>query len=148
MAICDLAERADGRPVSLADIAERQDISLSYLEQLFARLRRADLVRSVRGPGGGYLPGKAVGDITIADIVQAVDNETPRAPCGPSASQACGDRQTVCQTHELWEQLGKQMFGYLSRVSVEDVLTGNVPGAAIGTEAKIGTEARMHAAAD
>lgn len=136
MAICDLAARAEGRPVSLADIAQRQDISLSYLEQLFARLRRADLVKSVRGPGGGYLPGKPIGDITIAAIVQAVDNESSRVSCGPGASQACGDRETVCQTHELWEQLGKQMFWYLNRVSVEDVLTGNVPGATTCTDPK------------
>lgn len=136
MAICDLAARAQGRPVSLAEIAQRQDISLSYLEQLFARLRRAGLVKSVRGPGGGYLPGKALSEIRIAAIVQAVDNETRRGPCCPDAPQTCGETEAVCQTHELWEQLGKQMFWYLNRVTVEDVLTGNVPGAATATDPK------------
>ncbi|MFX4223588.1 MAG: Rrf2 family transcriptional regulator [Thalassobaculum sp.] len=136
MAICDLAARAQGRPVSLAEIAQRQDISLSYLEQLFARLRRAGLVKSVRGPGGGYLPGKALSEIRIAAIVQAVDNGTSRGSCCPDAPQTCGGTETVCQTHELWEQLGKQMFWYLNRVTVEDVLTGNVPGAATATDPK------------
>ena len=73
MAICDLATSTDGRPVALAEIAERQDISLSYLEQLFAKLRRAGVVKSVRGPGGGYLPARPLKEITIASIVAAVE---------------------------------------------------------------------------
>ncbi|MCR9071813.1 MAG: Rrf2 family transcriptional regulator [Alphaproteobacteria bacterium] len=133
MAICDLAERANGKPVSLADIAQRQDISLSYLEQLFARLRRAGLVKSVRGPGGGYLLGKTASEIKIAAIVQAIDNETKRGGSGAGSTKA--DKQP-CQTHDLWEQLGKQMFWYLNRVTVEDVLVGTVPGATTATDSK------------
>src|SRR5512138_1389090 len=73
MALCDLASHAEGRPVALADIAERQEISLSYLEQLFAKLRRGGLVRSVRGPGGGYLPARPLEDTRISDIILAVN---------------------------------------------------------------------------
>lgn len=129
MAICDLASSVDGRPVSLAGIAQRQDISLSYLEQLFARLRRAGLVKSVRGPGGGYLPGAPLDEITIAAIVQAVDAEPATATCTPGAPHCCAGIDAVCQTHDLWEQLGNQIMWFLNRVSVEDVLTGRVPGA-------------------
>lgn len=136
MAMCDLASSAQGRPISLAEIALRQDISLSYLEQLFARLRRAGLVRSVRGPGGGYLPGKALGDMRIAEIVQAVDIDTPRGNCTPGAPQCCSDKATHCQTHDLWEQLGKQMLWFLNRVTVEDVLAGRVPGASTTKDPK------------
>lgn len=136
MAMCDLASSAQGRPISLAEIALRQDISLSYLEQLFARLRRAGLVRSVRGPGGGYLPGKALGDMRIAEIVQAVDIDTPRGGCTPGAPQCCSEKGPNCLTHDLWEQLGNQMLWFLNRVSVEDVLQGRVPGAATTKDPK------------
>ena len=136
MAMCDLASSAQGRPISLAEIALRQDISLSYLEQLFARLRRAGLVRSVRGPGGGYMPGKALGEMRIAEIVQAVDIDTPRGACTPGAPQCCADKGARCQTHDLWEQLGNQMLWFLNRVTVEDVLAGRVPGAATAKDPK------------
>lgn len=130
MAMCDLASSAKGRPVSLAEIAQRQDISLSYLEQLFARLRRAGLVKSVRGPGGGYLPGKPLGEMRIAAIVQAVDIDLPRGNCSPGAPQCCAQNDTTCMTHDLWEQLGNQMLWFLNRVSVEDVVAGRIPGGA------------------
>ena len=129
MAICDLASTTDGRPVPLAEIAERQDISLSYLEQLFARLRKAGLVKSVRGPGGGYLPGGELSDITIAAIVQAVDNDAPTGRCSPGAPNCCEGVADTCMTHDLWEQLGNQIRWFLNRISVADVLAGQVPGA-------------------
>jgi len=144
MAICDLASSTSGRPVSLAEIAQRQDISLSYLEQLFARLRRAGLVKSVRGPGGGYLPGAPLDDITIAAIVHAVDSESPTGRCSPASPACCAGASEVCQTHDLWEQLGNQIMWYLNRVSVEDVLAGRVPGAAGAHEPR----SLMQAAAD
>lgn len=123
MAVCDLATNTDGRPVSLAEIAERQDISLSYLEQLFAKLRRAGVVKSVRGPGGGYLPARPLNEITIASIVAAVDQTDAAAEkVVPITSQ-----KPV--THDLWEQLGNQVQWFLKRVSVADVLRGEVPGA-------------------
>lgn len=122
MAICDLATSTDGRPVALAEIAERQDISLSYLEQLFAKLRRAGVVKSVRGPGGGYLPARPLKDITIASIVAAVEQTDAAEKAVPVSEQ-----KPV--THDLWEQLGNQVHWFLKRVSVADVLGGEVPGA-------------------
>jgi Rrf2 family transcriptional regulator, iron-sulfur cluster assembly transcription factor len=122
MAICDLATSTDGRPVALAEIAERQDISLSYLEQLFAKLRRAGVVKSVRGPGGGYLPARPLKEITIASIVAAVEQTDAAEKPVPVSEQ-----KPV--THDLWEQLGNQVHWFLKRVSVADVLGGEVPGA-------------------
>ena len=122
MAICDLATSTDGRPVALAEIAERQDISLSYLEQLFAKLRRAGVVKSVRGPGGGYLHARPLKDITIASIVAAVEQTDAAEKPVPVSEQ-----KPV--THDLWEQLGNQVHWFLKRVSVADVLGGEVPGA-------------------
>jgi len=129
MAVCDLAMNGDGRPVSLAEIAERQDISLSYLEQLFAKLRRAGVVKSVRGPGGGYLPARELSDITIASVVAAVDGEEGPRVCRPTMPEACAKSKHRCATHDLWEQLGNQVRWFLNRVSVADVISGNVPGA-------------------
>src|SRR6201993_2868695 len=89
MALVDLASQSDGRPVALADIAERQEISLSYLEQLFAKLRRGGLVRSVRGPGGGYLLARAADDTRISDAILAVDEPIRATRCKPGSSAGC-----------------------------------------------------------
>ena len=129
MAVCDLATNSAGQPVSLAEIAGRQDISLSYLEQLFAKLRRAGVVKSIRGPGGGYLPARALNEITIASIVAAVDqvDAADAKDAAPSNVTALHNQKPV--THDLWEQLGNQVRWFLNRVSVDDVLRGEVPGA-------------------
>ena len=88
MAMVDLAQQSDGRPISLADVAERQEISLSYLEQLFAKLRRFGLVKSVRGPGGGYFLAMPAGEMRICDIVLAVDEPIRATRCTPGSSRA------------------------------------------------------------
>lgn len=135
MAMADLARRqADDRAVALADIAERQQISLSYLEQLFARLRRAGLVRSVRGPGGGYLLGRAAESIAIADIVQAVEeSQRPLAAANAPAAEAPADARGLTQT--LWEGLGNQVRAYLSGISLAEVVgQGRRNGANGGAE--------------
>ena len=121
MAMADLAKNGDERAVSLAEIALRQDISLSYLEQLFARLRRRGLVKSVRGPGGGYRLSKGSGDIAIADIVKAVDEplEAVRCKAGGAGCMPGGER---CLTHDLWEALGDHIHDFLAGVSLEDVI--------------------------
>src|SRR3546814_1168386 len=106
MAMVDLARHSDGTPVALADIAERQDISLSYLEQLFAKLRRGGLVRSVRGPGGGYLLAHAATETRIADIIYAVDEPIRATRCSPGSPTGCTRSQARCLTHDLWEELG------------------------------------------
>ncbi len=128
MAIVDLAQKSGGQPVSLADIAERQDISLSYLEQLFSRLRRYGVVKSVRGPGGGYILSRRAERIQIADIVLAVDEPVRMTRCSPGSPEGCGTDQARCSTHELWEALGNQIYGFLSSVTVADVCARRISG--------------------
>lgn len=131
MALAELAARQSARPVPLADIAERQDISLSYLEQLFARMRRAGLVKSVRGPGGGYLLARDHAAIAIADIVRAVEESGGAARCAPGDPRSCrcaakagGASDEPCVTHDLWRALGEEVEAFLTRVSLDDVLSG------------------------
>jgi Rrf2 family transcriptional regulator, iron-sulfur cluster assembly transcription factor len=127
MAMADLASHARaGKPVSLADIAQRQEISLSYLEQLFGKLRRGDLVKSVRGPGGGYVLSRTADDTRIADIVLAVDEPIRATRCKAGSPKGCHSDHTRCLTHDLWEELGHQIHLYLSSVSLADVLDRRV----------------------
>lgn len=126
MALVDLAANSDGRPVTLADIAERQEISLSYLEQLFAKLRRGGLVNSVRGPGGGYLLANPAERTRIADIILAVDEPIRATRCTPGQPIGCRGNASRCATHDLWEELGNQIYLYLSAVSLADVVAGRV----------------------
>jgi Rrf2 family iron-sulfur cluster assembly transcriptional regulator len=130
MAMADLAGQREGRAVPLAEIAERQQLSLSYLEQLFARLRRRGLVQSVRGPGGGYRLARAAEHTTVADVVVAVDEPLRATRCaGHGASKGCMNGGARCLTHDLWEETGRQIFDYLSGVSLADVLKGRLrPG--------------------
>ncbi|WNK01238.1 Rrf2 family transcriptional regulator [Thalassospiraceae bacterium LMO-JJ14] len=128
MAMVDLATHADGKPIALADVAERQEISLSYLEQLFGRLRRGHLVKSVRGPGGGYLLARAPSEIRVADVIMAVDEPIKATRCTPGSPSGCQGRQQRCLTHDLWEELGNQIYLFLSTVSLEDVATRRVLG--------------------
>jgi len=121
MALADIALNSDGSAVSLADIAGRQEISVEYLEQLFARLRRAGLVASVRGPGGGYLLAVPAEDMSIADIIQAVDEGLQVTRCQGDAIDGCVGGEK-CLTHELWAALGRQIFGFLSSVTLGDVV--------------------------
>ena len=128
MAMVDLALYDEtGEPVALADIASRQGISLPYLEQLFAKLRRAGLVGSVRGPGGGYALAFAPGDTCIADIITAVDEPIRTTRCVPGSSGCVGNRSR-CLTHDLWEELSNQIRLYLSSVTLADVCEKRVLG--------------------
>jgi Rrf2 family iron-sulfur cluster assembly transcriptional regulator len=129
MAMVDLACHCRGAPVSLADIAQRQEISLSYLEQLFARLRRGGLVRSVRGPGGGYLPARTLEETRISDIILAVDEPIRATRCPVGTGTGCKSDKSRCLTHDLWEELGNQIHLYLSSVSLADVCERRVLGA-------------------
>jgi len=128
MAMVDLAAHGEGKPVSLADIAERQEISLSYLEQLFGKLRRGGLVKSVRGPGGGYVLGRGATDTRIADIVLAVDEPIKATRCDLETSAGCRGNRGRCATHDLWEELSHQIHLYLSSVSLADVVSRRVLG--------------------
>jgi len=127
MAMADLARRQDDaeRAVALADIAERQEISLSYLEQLFARLRRKGLVQSARGPGGGYRLAKTAEATTIADIVHAVDEPLKTTRCS-APTKGCMLKGERCLTHDLWEDLGHRIEDYLASVSLADVIGGRL----------------------
>ena len=134
MAMADLAKNGrgdggEGRAVSLAEIAARQEISLSYLEQLFARLRKSGLVRSVRGPGGGYRLAKGAHETVVAEIVLAVDEPIRATRCvahgTPRGRMLGGER---CITHDLWEELGNQIYLYLSSVTLADVCERRVLG--------------------
>ncbi|MEQ8229635.1 MAG: Rrf2 family transcriptional regulator [Rhodospirillales bacterium] len=128
MAMVDLAGNASSKPVALADVADRQDISLSYLEQLFGKLRKAGLVKSVRGPGGGYLLAHGAADTRVADIIMAVDEPIKTTRCTPGSPQGCQSDRARCLTHDLWEELGNQIYLYLSSVSLEDVVEKKVLG--------------------
>lgn len=128
MAMADLATVSDKRPISLADIAERQEISLSYLEQLFAKLRRAGLVNSVRGPGGGYMLAHGPDETRVADIVLAVDEPIRATRCTPGQPVGCRSNKSRCLTHDLWEELGNQIFLYLNSVTLADVVNRRVLG--------------------
>jgi Rrf2 family transcriptional regulator, iron-sulfur cluster assembly transcription factor len=128
MAMVDLAKQSNGGPVALADVAERQEISLSYLEQLFGKLRRGGLVKSVRGPGGGYLLSRTAADTRICDIILAVDEPIQTTRCSPGSPTGCKSNQSRCLTHDLWEELGHHIYLYLSSVSLEDVVDKRVLG--------------------
>lgn len=128
MAMVDLAANSEGKPVSLAEIAERQEISLSYLEQLFGKLRRGELVKSVRGPGGGYLLSRSPGETRVSDIVVAVDEPLRATRCEIGSSVGCLSNSGRCLTHDLWEELGNQIHMFLSSVSLEDVIAKRVLG--------------------
>ena len=129
MAMIDLAGLSEGRPVSLAELAARQEISLSYLEQLFARLRKGGLVKSVRGPGGGYLMAFPADSTRIADIILVVDEPIRTTRCFLGSPSGCHANRSRCETHDLWEELGNQIHRFLSAVTVADVVNRRVLGA-------------------
>jgi Rrf2 family iron-sulfur cluster assembly transcriptional regulator len=128
MAMVDLAQHGNGRPVALADIAERQEISLSYLEQLFGRLRKDGLITSMRGPGGGYQLAHQAEEVRISDIIVAVDEPLRATRCRPRSASGCKSDSGRCLTHDLWEELGHQIHLYLSSVSLADVCGRRVLG--------------------
>ena len=134
MAMVDIAAHNEGKPIALADVAERQEISLSYLEQLFGKLRRGGLVKSVRGPGGGYLLAFAASDTRISDIILSVDEPIKTIRCTPGSPSGCKSNKSRCLTHDLWEELGNKIHLYLNSVSLADVIEDRV----------LGTSGEMH----
>ena len=118
-AMLDLAMHGGKRPVTLAGISQRQSISLSYLEQLFGRLRRHTLVESVRGPGGGYTLARSLDKMSVADIIKAVDEPLDATQCG--GKENCKDEQR-CMTHDLWATLNDKMYEYLHSVKLSDLV--------------------------
>jgi Rrf2 family iron-sulfur cluster assembly transcriptional regulator len=114
-AMLDLALRGNKGPVTLAGISERRDISLSYLEQLFSRLRRHELVESVRGPGGGYYLARKLDEVSVADIIRAVDEPIDATQCG--GKENCHDEHR-CLTHDLWTGLNAHIYDYLDSITL------------------------------
>lgn len=121
-AMIDLALHADVKPVPLAEISERQSISLSYLEQLFSRLRRKNLVASARGPGGGYKLGMLPGLISVGMIIDAVDENVKATKC--DSSGGCNDGKR-CLTHSLWDDLSERISDFLDNISLADLMANN-----------------------
>lgn len=119
-AMLDLSINANHGPVTLSDISKRQDISLSYLEQLFAKLRKQDLVSSVRGPGGGYLLGKKDSEIDVAEIIDAVNESLDTTKCQGKGDCHGGE---ICLTHHLWEDLSSQIHKFLSNITLADLVS-------------------------
>ncbi len=119
-AMIDLALHQEDRLVSLAEISEVQDISLSYLEQLFSRLRKYDIVEGVRGPGGGYRLAREPDDISIADIINAVDEKLDATRCEGHENCQSGRK---CITHELWFDLSQRIYGFLHDLTLEDIIS-------------------------
>ena len=119
-AMLDLAIHSDRGPVSLAEVSKRQEISLSYLEQLFSKLRKAELVTSVRGPGGGYTLSRGLGAIYVAQIVDAVNESIDATSCGGKGNCQQGE---VCLTHHLWSDLSDQIHRFLSDISLEKLVS-------------------------
>ena len=123
-AMIDLALRQGQGPVTLAGISARQEISLSYLEQLFGKLRRHEIVESVRGPGGGYNLARRAEEVSVADIIIAVDEPIDATQCGGKENCHGGDHQhgARCMTHDLWATLNEKMVDYLDSVSLKDLV--------------------------
>ena len=123
-AMIDLALRQDQGPVTLAAISQRQSISLSYLEQLFGKLRRHEIVESVRGPGGGYHLARKAQNVTVADIIIAVDEPLDATQCGGKGNCHGSDHANGlhCMTHDLWATLNAKMVDYLDSVSLQDLV--------------------------
>ena len=145
MAMVDIAAHTEGKPIALADVAERQEISLSYLEQLFGKLRRGGLVKSVRGPGGGYLLARGVANTRIADIILSVDESIKTTRCTPGSPTGCTSNKSRCLTHDLWEELGNHIFLYLNSVSLADVIDDRVLGSS-GVKHRLSDDANLAAA--
>lgn len=123
-AMVDLVKNSDAGPVTLASISERQFISLSYLEQLFRRLREENLVTSVRGPGGGYQLARPASDIVVSDVINAV-NESIRTTLCEDADRGC-HQGSRCDTHQLWNSLGRYIYRFLDSITLQDVVDKNV----------------------
>lgn len=126
MAMVELAQRPPGVPVTLAELAQAQEITVPYLEQIFSKLKKHGLVRSVRGPGGGYALAKPAADIPISDVIQAVDESLEMTRCKNDSHKGCMSTRARCLTHNLWHGLEQQIYTYLNGVTLADVIKGRI----------------------
>ena len=126
MAMADLAANQNGKPVSLTDISLRQNISLSYLEQLFSKLKNEKLVKSIRGPLGGYVLEKNPKEIRISNIIFAVDEQVKTLNCKKESKKSCNGKSTKCLTHNLWDELENHINDFFEKKSLEDLIKDNI----------------------
>ena len=122
MAMADLAANQSLKPVSLSDIALRQNISLSYLEQLFSKLKNQKLIKSIRGPSGGYILEKNPREITVSNIIYAVDEQVKTLKCKRESKKGCHGKTVKCITHNLWDDLEKHINEFFDNVSLNDLV--------------------------
>lgn len=152
-ALADIALNGDDHPVTLADVAGRQGISLAYLEQLFVKLRRGGLVTSVRGPGGGYRLARPADETRISDIMAAVDERLNAMACDAAGVEHCckSDSEGACLTHALWERLSAHVHVFLSGITIADVIGDRlmpcpaVPDFITAVDGRVEQHARGHA---
>ena len=124
MAVIEVAAKNSRTPIRLADISERQNIPLNYLEQIFLKLKKANLVRSVKGPGGGYHLNLSSKEISIENIVDAVEENLKMTRC--SKDKNCRKNGVNCKTHDLWKGLGRHIREYFANISIDDVISGEI----------------------
>ena len=125
MALVDLARFDSINPVSLRDISLRQGISLDYLEQIFSKLRKKEIVQSVRGTQGGYILNKKAKDIRLTNILDAVDEKVKTVKCRKESKKGCNGRPTKCLTHNLWDELENHINSFFDKKSLEDLVKNN-----------------------
>ena len=126
MAMADLAMYQNGKPISLNEISLRQNISLSYLEQLFSKLKNGKLVKSIRGPSGGYILDKSPKDIRLSNIIFAVDEQVKTLNCKKDSKKGCNGKSTKCLTHNLWDELENHINNFFDEKSLEDLVKDNI----------------------
>ena len=126
MAMADIAANANKGPISLAEISLRQNISLAYLEQIFLKLKRNKLVRSLRGATGGYILEKPASEIKLSNIIFAVDEEVKTLNCKKNSKRGCNNKSTKCITHNLWDQLDQHINGFFEKVKLQDLTKTNL----------------------
>ena len=122
MAIIDMAEAKNDNPVCLSSISQRQNISLSYLEQIFSKLRKTGIVRSIKGPGGGYILNLKAEQITTADVIRAIEEPIKMTKC-KNSSGGCTNKSSKCKTHNLWKGLEIAIYSYFQSVSIYDIVS-------------------------
>ena len=126
MALVDLAKFNNINPVSLRDISLRQGISLDYLEQIFSKLRKKEIVQSVRGTQGGYVLNKKMREIRLTNIFDAVDEKVKTVQCKKESKKSCNGRSTKCLTHNLWDELENHINDFFEKKSLEDLIQDNI----------------------
>ena len=125
MVMADLASNANVKPISLAEISVRQNISLAYLEQIFIKLKKNKLVKSARGANGGYVLDKVPSEIKLSSIIFAVNEEIKTLNCKKHSKKGCTNKSTKCITHNLWDQLDKHINGFFEKIKLQDIVKIN-----------------------